>query len=93
MMFTLLLASVLTLACGTPGSTVNSGTTQRADFQERDEFNLQRVGQYPIDAQLSLDKFVRLISPAKTQRRKGAKKTRKKRGSAFGAFAGETSLH
>jgi hypothetical protein len=89
MMFTLLLASVSTLACGAPGSTVNSGTTQRADFQERDEFNLQRVGQYPIDAQLSLDKFVRLISPAKTQ---GAKKPARN-AVAPCAFAGETSLH
>ena len=39
MMFTILLASVLTLACGAPGAKVTAETTQRSDFQERDEFN------------------------------------------------------
>ena len=36
MMITILLASVLTLACATPRAEV---TTQRSDFQERDEIN------------------------------------------------------
>ena len=39
MMFTALLMSVMMLACGTPRAGVTSETTQRSDFQERDEIN------------------------------------------------------
>src|SRR5687768_3342916 len=39
MLATVLLTSMMMLACGAPRADVTSETTQRRDFQERDEFN------------------------------------------------------
>ena len=39
MMITILLTSMMMLACGAPRAVVTSETAQRPDFQERDEFN------------------------------------------------------
>src|SRR6185312_475065 len=39
MLATVLLTSMMMLACGVPGSGVTTETAQRGDFKERDEFN------------------------------------------------------